>query len=191
MSTSSSRSAMRGVFLLLSITWTIKILRLKTEFIMDRRQCWEGYWKAEPWGFINAGKYVVIQPKVKELLLEKALFKFKCTLIILKLLGLIIHTKLAEKEDIRVLLDVRNNKDLFTTYLNQQEKKEVYLLVAEMDRSTILGFGLLLTKLGYKRITEPYSRTALFHNEDGTTNEKTYTRVDLKRSLNWRGTLVQ
>lgn len=76
-------------------------------------------------------------------MLEKALFKFKCTLIILKLLGLIIHTKLAEKEDIRVLLDVRNNKDLFTTYLNQQEKKEVYLLVAEMDRSTILGFGLL------------------------------------------------
>ncbi len=76
-------------------------------------------------------------------MLEKALFKFKCTLIILKLLGLIIHTKLAEKEDIRVLLNVRNNKDLFTTYLNQQEKKEVYLLVAEMDRSTILGFCLL------------------------------------------------
>lgn len=115
----------------------------------------------------------------------------------------------------------------------------MYLLVAEMDRSTILGFGLLklnsylspklsdlyvnenyrgngigsglirhreklarklgyseifvsvdpignpkmiklITKLGYKRITEPYSRTALFHNEDGTTYEKTYTRVDLK-----------
>ncbi|MEW4426028.1 GNAT family N-acetyltransferase [Paenibacillus pabuli] len=151
--------------------------------------------------------------------------------------------RLAEKKDIRDLLDVRNNKDLFTTYLNQQEKKEVYLLVVELDRSTILGFGLLklnsnlspklsdlyvnenyrgngigsslirhreklarklgyseifvsvdpignpkmiklITKLGYKRITEPYSRTALFHNEDGTTYEKTYTRVDLKRSLN-------
>lgn len=151
--------------------------------------------------------------------------------------------RLAEKEDIKVLLDVRNNKDLFIKYLNQQEKKEVYLLVAEMDRSTILGFGLLklnsnlspklsdlyvnenyrgngigsdlirhreklarkigyseifvsvdpignpkmiklITKLGYKRITEPYSRTALFHNEDGTTYEKNYIRVDLKRSLN-------
>lgn len=42
----------------------------------------------------------------------------------------------------------------------------------------------LITKLGYKRITEPYSRAALFHNEDGTTYEKTYTRVDLKRLLN-------
>lgn len=51
--------------------------------------------------------------------------------------------RLAEKKDIRVLLDVRNNKELFTTYLNQQEKKEVYLLVAEKDKSTILGFGLL------------------------------------------------
>lgn len=151
--------------------------------------------------------------------------------------------RLAEKKDIRVLLDVRNNKELFTTYLNQQEKKEVYLLVAEKDKSTILGFGLLklnsnlspklsdlyvnenyrgngigsslirhreklarklgyseifvsvdpignpkmiklITKLGYKRINEPYSRTALFHNEDGTTYEQTYTRVDLKKSLN-------
>lgn len=121
----------------------------------------------------------------------------------------------------------------------------MYLLVAEMDRSTIMGFGLLklnsnnfspklsdlyvnenyrgngigsvlirhreklarklgyseifvsvdpignpkmiklLTKLGYKRITEPYSRTTLFHTEDGTTYQKTYTRVDLKRSLNF------
>lgn len=151
--------------------------------------------------------------------------------------------RLAEKKDIRVLLDVRNNKELFTTYLNQQEKKEVYLLVAKKDKSTILGFGLLklnsnlspklsdlyvnenyrgngigsslirhreklarklgyseifvsvdpignpkmiklITKLGYKRINEPYARTALFHNEDGTTYEQTYTRVDLKKSLN-------
>ncbi|PAF31011.1 GNAT family N-acetyltransferase [Paenibacillus sp. 7516] len=151
--------------------------------------------------------------------------------------------RLAEKEDIRVLLDVRNNKDLFTTYLNQQEKKEMYLLVAEMNKTTILGFGLLklnsnllhklsdlyvnenyrglgigsglireheklarklgyfeifvsvdpfenpkmiklITNLGYKRITEPYSRTALFQNKDGITYEKAYTRVDLKKSLN-------
>ncbi|WP_160036974.1 GNAT family N-acetyltransferase [Paenibacillus sp. An7] len=151
--------------------------------------------------------------------------------------------RLAEKEDIKVLLDVRNNKDLLTTYLNQQENKEVYLLVAEMDRSIILGFGLLklngnlypklsdlyvyenyrghgigsnlirhrekmarklgyseifvsvdpienpkmiklITKLGYKKITEPYSKTSLFHNEDGIAYEKTYTRVDLKKSLN-------
>ncbi|MBY0217752.1 GNAT family N-acetyltransferase [Paenibacillus illinoisensis] len=153
------------------------------------------------------------------------------------------NIRLADKEDIRVLLSVRNNKALFTTYLNQQEKKEVYLLVAEINRSTILGFGLLklnsnlspklsdlyvkenfrgngigsslirhreklarklgyseifvsvdpignpkmiklITKHGYKRITEPYSKRALFHNEDGTTYEQTYTRVDLKRSLN-------
>ncbi|WIV21016.1 GNAT family N-acetyltransferase [Paenibacillus polygoni] len=151
--------------------------------------------------------------------------------------------RLAEKEDIKDLLDVRNNEDLLITYLNQQENKEVYLLVAEMDRSIILGFGLLklkgnlypklsdlyvnekyrghgigsnlirqrekmasklgyseifvsvdpienpkmiklITKLGYKQITEPYSKTARFHNEDGIAYEKTYTRIDLKKSLN-------
>lgn len=43
--------------------------------------------------------------------------------------------RLAEKEDIRVLLDVRNNKDLFTTYLNQQEKRKcISLLLKWIDQ---------------------------------------------------------
>jgi N-acetylglutamate synthase-like GNAT family acetyltransferase len=149
--------------------------------------------------------------------------------------------RVAKEEDIKDLLRVRNNKDLFIKYFNQQEHKEVYLVVAEGDK-TILGFGLLklngsllpklsdlyvkegcrgngvgtdliryreniarklgyseifvsvdpienpkmiklISMLGYEKISEPYSRTALFYNEDGTTFEKTYTRIDLKRSL--------
>lgn len=41
----------------------------------------------------------------------------------------------------------------------------------------------LITKHGYKAISEPYKKTAIFYNDDGTTYEKTYSRIDLKRSF--------
>ncbi|MEK5238931.1 GNAT family N-acetyltransferase [Paenibacillus sp. FSL L8-0470] len=41
----------------------------------------------------------------------------------------------------------------------------------------------LITKQGYEAISEPYIKTAIFYNDDGTTYEKTYSRIDLKRSL--------
>lgn len=43
----------------------------------------------------------------------------------------------------------------------------------------------LITKLGYNAITEPYLKlkSAIFYNDDGTTYEKNYTRIDLKKSL--------
>ena len=42
----------------------------------------------------------------------------------------------------------------------------------------------LIAKLGYEAISEPYLKTAIFYNEDGTTYEKTYSRIDLKKLLN-------
>ncbi|QUL54335.1 GNAT family N-acetyltransferase [Paenibacillus tritici] len=42
----------------------------------------------------------------------------------------------------------------------------------------------LITRLGYAAVTEPYLKTAIFYNEDGTAYETTYTRVDLKKRLN-------
>jgi N-acetylglutamate synthase-like GNAT family acetyltransferase len=42
----------------------------------------------------------------------------------------------------------------------------------------------LITRLGYKAITDPYLKTAVFYNEDGTSYETTYTRIDLKKALN-------
>ena len=47
----------------------------------------------------------------------------------------------------------------------------------------------LITKHGYEAISEPYIKTAIFYNDDGTTYEKTYSRIDLKRSLSSLGTI--
>lgn len=41
----------------------------------------------------------------------------------------------------------------------------------------------LITKLGYEVICEPYIKTATFYNNNGTTYEKTYSRIDLKKTL--------
>ena len=57
---------------------------------------------------------------------------------------------------------------------------EIFVSVDPIENPKMIK---LISKLGYEKITEPYSRTALFHNEDGTTFEKTYTRIDLKRLL--------
>lgn len=150
--------------------------------------------------------------------------------------------RVANENDLSSLCIIRNNKDLFTSYLNQYEKKEVYLVIAEQN-DIIFGFGVLklrgglLPKLsdlyvkenyrgngigsdlirfreniardlgfsemyvsvdpienpkmislikrhGYQPISEEYLKTAIFYNEDGTTYNKTYTRIDLKKLLN-------
>ncbi|MGI8386603.1 GNAT family N-acetyltransferase [Robertmurraya sp. P23] len=149
--------------------------------------------------------------------------------------------RLANENDLSGLCDIRNNKDLFTNYLKQFAKKEVYLAIAEQD-SIILGFGVLklngtmlpklsdlyvkenyrrngigsdlikyreniakslsyseifvsvdpienpkmiklICKHGYEPISEPYLKKALFYNDNGTTYNKTYTRIDLKKLL--------
>lgn len=149
--------------------------------------------------------------------------------------------RMANIKDLPHLCTIRNNKDLFLGYLHQQEKKELYLVVAELN-NIILGFGVLklngnllpklsdlyvkenyrgnnigsniikkreniardlgfphiyvsvdpienpkminlITKLGYEAISSPYKKTAIYYNENGTTYDKTYTRIDLKKLL--------
>lgn len=149
--------------------------------------------------------------------------------------------RLADENDLVALCRVRNNIDLFKYYLEQSERKEVYLVIAEQE-AHILGFailkvnGHLLPKLsdlyvkenyrrngigsalikyreniaknlgyseifvsvdpienpkmiklikrhGYKAISEPYIKKAVFFNSDGTPYDKTYTKIDLKKLL--------
>ncbi|WP_234987180.1 hypothetical protein [Bacillus sinesaloumensis] len=42
----------------------------------------------------------------------------------------------------------------------------------------------LIGKHGFKPISEPYLKKAIFYHEDGATYNKTYTRIDLKKLLN-------
>lgn len=42
----------------------------------------------------------------------------------------------------------------------------------------------IIKKHGYEVISDPYSKEAVFYNDDGTTYNKTYTRIDLKKLLN-------
>lgn len=42
----------------------------------------------------------------------------------------------------------------------------------------------LIKKHNYRTITEPYLKNAIFYNDDGSSYDKTYTRIDLKKLLN-------
>jgi GNAT superfamily N-acetyltransferase len=42
----------------------------------------------------------------------------------------------------------------------------------------------LIKKHGFEAISDPYTKEAVFYNDDGTTYDKTYTRIDLKKFLN-------
>lgn len=53
--------------------------------------------------------------------------------------------RLANENDLSGLCDIRNNKDLFTRYLKQFAKREVYMAIAVQD-SLIFGFGVLKLK---------------------------------------------
>ncbi|MEQ6353146.1 GNAT family N-acetyltransferase [Lysinibacillus sp. M3] len=150
--------------------------------------------------------------------------------------------RLANENDLPGLCDIRNNKDLFTNYLKQYAKREVFLAIAEQD-SHVFGFAVLklkgplfpklsdlyvkedyrgngigsdliryreniamslgyseifvsvdpienpqmiqlISKHGYGPISNPYFKKAIFYNDDGTTYNKTYTRINLKKLLN-------
>ncbi|MGO4530220.1 GNAT family N-acetyltransferase [Paenibacillus sp. 2TAF8] len=41
----------------------------------------------------------------------------------------------------------------------------------------------LISKHGYLAISEPYTKQAVYYNEDGSSYEKTYIRMDLKKQL--------
>jgi len=42
----------------------------------------------------------------------------------------------------------------------------------------------LISKHGYEPISNPYFKKVIFYNDDGTTYNKTYTRIDLMKLLN-------
>jgi GNAT superfamily N-acetyltransferase len=151
------------------------------------------------------------------------------------------NIRLANENDILGLCNIRDNKELFTKYLNQHENKELYLVIAEQNED-IFGFGVLklkgslipklsdlyvkeiyrgmgigsdiikyreemardlgytqmfvsvdpienpkmislIKRLGYDPFSEPYLKTAIYYNENGTTYDKTYTRIDFKKLL--------
>ncbi|MFJ7826289.1 GNAT family N-acetyltransferase [Psychrobacillus sp. NPDC096623] len=58
---------------------------------------------------------------------------------------------------------------------------DLFVSVDPIENSKMIK---LITKLGYKEVSEPYLKSAVFYNEDGTTYDKTYTRIDLKKVLN-------
>ncbi|MGQ8871940.1 GNAT family N-acetyltransferase [Paenibacillus sp. TSA_86.1] len=41
----------------------------------------------------------------------------------------------------------------------------------------------LISKYGYYAISEPYTKQAVYYNEDGPSYEKTYIRMDLRKQL--------
>lgn len=53
--------------------------------------------------------------------------------------------RLANEQDLDGLCMIRNNKDLFISYLQQYQRKEVYLAIAEQNK-IIVGFGVLKLK---------------------------------------------
>ena len=58
--------------------------------------------------------------------------------------------------------------------------QEIYVSVDPMENPKMVQ---LVTALDYKAINGPYQKSAIYYNEDGTTYDKTYIRVDFKKML--------
>lgn len=58
---------------------------------------------------------------------------------------------------------------------------EMFVSVDPVENPKIIK---IIKKHGYEVISDPYSKEAVFYNDDGTTYNKTYTRIDLKKLLN-------
>ncbi|MCG7379651.1 GNAT family N-acetyltransferase [Paenibacillus sp. ACRSA] len=57
---------------------------------------------------------------------------------------------------------------------------EMYVSVDPIENPKMIK---LITHHGYHAISAPYSKDAIYFNEDGTSYEKTYTRIDMKKLL--------
>lgn len=51
----------------------------------------------------------------------------------------------------------------------------------------ITALNILISIFVCELISQPYLKSAIFFYEDGTTFEKTYTRIDFKKPLHKRG----
>lgn len=58
---------------------------------------------------------------------------------------------------------------------------EIFVSVDLIENTKMIR---LIRKHSYEAISEPYLKRVLFYNDDGTTYNKTYTRIDLKKLLN-------
>ncbi|WP_366295542.1 GNAT family N-acetyltransferase [Paenibacillus sp. AN1007] len=57
---------------------------------------------------------------------------------------------------------------------------EIFVSVDPVENPKMIK---LITSHGYQAITEPYTKEAVYYNEDGSGYKKTYIRVDLKKQL--------
>lgn len=62
----------------------------------------------------------------------------------------------------------------------QRGYTEMYVSVDPIENPKMIK---LITHHGYYAISAPYSKDAIYFNEEGTRYEKTYTRVDMKKLL--------
>lgn len=58
---------------------------------------------------------------------------------------------------------------------------EIFVSVDPIENPKMIK---LIGKHGYEPISDPYLKKATFYNDNGTTYNKTYTRIDLRKSLN-------
>lgn len=58
---------------------------------------------------------------------------------------------------------------------------EIFVSVDPIENPKMIE---LIKRHGYEAISEPYFKKAVFFNNDGTSYDKTYTRMDLKKLLN-------
>ncbi|WP_369389167.1 GNAT family N-acetyltransferase [Mesobacillus selenatarsenatis] len=102
---------------------------------------------------------------------------------VLKLHG----TTLPKLSDLYVKEDYRGN-GIGSRIIRYREKlakdlgfSEIFVSVDTIENPKMIK---LINQHGYKAVSEPYLKNAIFYNEDGTTYNKTYTRVDLRKMLN-------
>lgn len=69
-------------------------------------------------------------------------------------------------------------------YREERAKKlgysEMFVSVDPVENPKMIK---LISEHGFHAMSEPYSKQAIYHSEDGSSYEKTYIRVDLKKQL--------
>ncbi|MFJ6211207.1 GNAT family N-acetyltransferase [Lysinibacillus sp. NPDC092081] len=102
---------------------------------------------------------------------------------VLKLKG----TLLPKLSDLYVKEDYRGNgigSDLIRYRENIAKSlgySEIFVSVDLIENPKMIK---LISKHGYETTSNSYLKKAIFYNDDGTTYNKTYTRIDLKKLLN-------
>ncbi|MER2030634.1 MAG: GNAT family N-acetyltransferase [Solibacillus sp.] len=101
---------------------------------------------------------------------------------VLKLKG----TLLPKLSDLYVKEEYRGNSvgsDLIKYRENIARDLGYYEIFVSVDPIENPKMIKLIKKHGYEAISDPYLKEAVFFNDDGTTYNKTYTRIDMKKLL--------